>query len=228
MLTAGSAPWVATTCPSATTAIRVSPRAKGSTAAPSRSTESREPITPIGSPSAWSLARTGMVRAITCASGAVRAFETPGSPSLSDRSTASLNAEWDWNWVGSSPVLATRLPCGPKQKEAVEIGVRPAELIECVFGRSRVHATHAVDTRQLLQHLLIVSECGPQHAGDDLGGRGLRVEDLIATGIGRLGDDHRDHDQQRQQACGRKQDQAIPQRQTSRQIPHSVGGRRSG
>ena len=35
--------------------------------------------------------------------------------------------------------------------------------------------------------LLIVRERRPQHAGDDLGGRGLRVEDLIATGVGRLG-----------------------------------------
>ena len=51
-------------------------------------------------------------------------------------------------------------------------------------------------------------------------------EHLFAAGIGNLGEDHRDHDQQRQQACGREQDQAIPQRQASRQIRHSVGGRR--
>ena len=129
--------------------------------------------------------------------------------------------------------VSDRVRCGDQialrtqQKEAVEIGVRPAELIECVFGRSRVHAAHAVDTGQLLQDFLIVRERGPQHAGDDLGGRGLRIEDLIATGIGRLGDDYRDHHQKRQQASSRKQDQAIPQRQTSRQTS-PVGGRRSG
>jgi hypothetical protein len=79
-----------------------------------------------------------------------------------------------------------------------------------------------------LQNFLIVRERRSQHAGDDLCGRGLRVQDLIATGVGRLGDDHRDHHEKRQQARSREQDQAIPQRETSRQIAHSVGGRRSG
>ena len=59
--------------------------------------------------------------------------------------------------------------------------MRPAELIECVFGRSRVHPAHAVDTGQFLQDFLIVRERGPQDAGDDLGGCGLRIKDLIAA-----------------------------------------------